>query len=219
MQRKDNQSLTVNIAGEELTLLPERALLWQEQSTLLISDVHLGKIDHFRKNGLPIPGHASLNNYERLDHLLTSLDINRVVFLGDLFHSVKNSDWEVCKAFLSGYPKITFSLVIGNHDIIDIKELESTFECVHKESLFMGPYALSHEPEIHKNYYNICGHIHPGHRLKKNRQPAMRLPCYWFREQGCILPAFGSFTGMHTINPSIQDLIFVIADNEVIRCQ
>ena len=45
----------VLIEGEELTLHPSGALFWEKKSLLMLSDVHLGKISHFRKFGAAIP--------------------------------------------------------------------------------------------------------------------------------------------------------------------
>jgi len=104
------------VANEQLELLPDKVIYWRSQDLLLISDVHWGKVDHFRKNGIAIPGVASLSNYERLSELIIRIQPKEVLFLGDIFHSSNNMDWQVCKTFLASYPDITFSLVKGNHE-------------------------------------------------------------------------------------------------------
>lgn len=43
------------------------------------------------------------------------------------------------------------------------------------------------------------------------------LPCFYFGTEYAIVPAFGSFTGSQVLTPKINDVIFVIAGNEVIR--
>lgn len=217
MQKKD--SCYITIEGEQLELLPEKGIYWASTKTLFVSDVHLGKIDHFRKNGLAIPGEASLDNYKRLASLFSWLNPQRVIFLGDLFHSHSNQDWVVCKTFFAGYKDISFSLVLGNHDIICEGELSSAFDNIYHGALVLSPFVLTHEPEQHKGLFNLCGHIHPAFRIKQKRQPSMRLPCFWVSTDRCILPAFGTFTGMHTITPQSGDRIFALAEEEVIPCQ
>jgi len=200
-------------------LLPDKAIWWKERKLLFISDVHFGKVDHFRKNGLPIPSSAGVDNYVRLSRLIERHQPNSILFLGDLFHSSSNMDWEVCKTFFAGYPNITLELVIGNHDLIPVYELKQVFDQVHETPIQLGPYLLSHEPESPSDLYNICGHIHPAHRLKVKGRPSLRLPCFYFDDNRCILPAFGSFTGMHTLSRQKGDHVYVVADGEVIPCQ
>jgi hypothetical protein len=48
-------------------LLTQRAIFWQETQTLLIGDLHLGKITHFRKEGIAVPPNAIDNNFKRLN--------------------------------------------------------------------------------------------------------------------------------------------------------
>lgn len=43
------ESARINIKDQNLLLLPEKALFWEEEKGLIISDVHLGKAGHFRK--------------------------------------------------------------------------------------------------------------------------------------------------------------------------
>jgi metallophosphoesterase superfamily enzyme len=65
--------------------------------------------------------------------------------------------------------------------------------------------------------YVVSGHLHPAIQLSGSAQQRLRLPCYWFGENQGVLPAFGEFTGMHTIQPKKGDQIFVIAENQVIK--
>jgi hypothetical protein len=42
------------------------------------------------------------------------------------------------------------------------------------------------------------------------------LPCFYFRNNQAILPAFGSFTGMAKINPQKGESVFAITKDNVI---
>ncbi len=218
MSLKKSKPVVHFVANEQLELLPDKVIYWRSQDLLLISDVHWGKVDHFRKNGIAIPGVASLSNYERLSELIIRIQPKEVLFLGDIFHSSNNMDWQVCKTFLASYPDITFSLVKGNHDIIDNNELSQVFKKIYPDTLERNGFLFSHEPQDHPILYNICGHIHPAFRLVLKRQPTLRLPCFHFTPDRCTMPAFGTFTGMHVITPSSKDKVYVIADEEVIVC-
>lgn len=206
--------LTHELKGEQLQLLPEKAIYWPSQKTLLIADTHLGKIRHFRKSGIAIPGKAGYRNLMHLQSLLLNLKPEKVIFLGDLFHSEMNFEWLEFKAFLEKFKEVSFVLIQGNHDILH-EHSYSHFE-VHSAPLVYGPFILSHEPlEEENSLYNLCGHIHPGVRMFGQARQSMRLPCFFFGASQGILPAFGVFTGLHLLKPGKNEKIFVIAGSQV----
>ena len=47
--------LEIEINNHEFVLHNSGALYWKGQEMLLVSDVHLGKISHFRKHGSALP--------------------------------------------------------------------------------------------------------------------------------------------------------------------
>ena len=207
--------LVHQMLGEQLQLLPDKAIYWPSQRALLIADSHLGKIRHFRKSGIALPGSAAYENLHRLESLLRQFQPEKVIFLGDLFHSEMNFEWLEFKAFLAKYAEIKFILIQGNHDIFH--DLSYEYFEVHKTPLEIGPFILSHEPmEEEHALYNLCGHIHPGVRMFGQARQSMRFPCFYFGAHQGILPAFGVFTGLHLLKPEKQDNIFVIAGSEVI---
>lgn len=205
------------IAGERLILLPEKAVFWPDQQVLLISDLHLGKIIHFRKAGIGLPVSASEDNYIQLQDLIQEWLPKRVIFLGDLFHSVKNSEWTLFCDFIGQMDDIVFELVIGNHDILDNELYLNAGMVVYREGLNLGPFYLSHHPEKKEGYYNLCGHLHPGVRLKGKARQSVRLACFLIRDTHLILPAFGTFTGMHIITPKKRDNLYAIVNSEIVK--
>ena len=52
----------VHLAGEELWLLPEKAIYWPAQQALLIADVHFGKAAAYRSLGQPVPQGTTASN-------------------------------------------------------------------------------------------------------------------------------------------------------------
>ena len=106
------------LRGEELSLLPEKAIYWPKEQLLLIADLHLGKVEHFRKAGIAVPAEAGEANYHVLQELILEHSPKRVIFLGDLFHSNYNYDWELFRDFLESHDNVSFELIKGNHDIL-----------------------------------------------------------------------------------------------------
>ena len=207
---------TTEIRGEKLFLLPEKAIFWEAKSLLLIADLHLGKSAHFRKNGIAVPAIAENKNWSILSELFEKIKPKRVNFLGDLFHSVYNQEWEVFTKLLDSFPEIKFELTLGNHDILDPK-LYADSRLTVFENLVEEPFIFTHEPlEEKSNYYNLAGHIHPGVKLKGKGNQKTRLACYYFGKNGGLLPAFGSFTGLATIKVKKTDQVFVVVGSEVI---
>ena len=206
----------VEIKGEKLFLLPEKAMYWAAKKMLLIADLHLGKSAHFRKNGIAVPNQAEQKNWLLLHKLFKEYEPERVCFLGDLFHSTHNKEWEVFGELIDSYPNIDFELVQGNHDILPPELYEKLGFKVHP-SLLEEPFSLTHEPLEEKGiYYNLAGHIHPGVQLKGKGNQRHRAACFYFNNTGGILPAFGSFTGLYTVKPKKTDQVFVVTGEVVI---
>mgnify|MGYP001551808510 CR=1 FL=1 len=207
----------ISISGYNFKLLPEKAMIWQEEQCLILSDLHLGKLTHFRKSGMAVPRLAESENYERLSFLLLNHRIERVLILGDLFHSELNSEWSGFKQFLEGFPEIRFELVPGNHDILPEEQYyHKNFQKL-SISNNEGPFSFTHHPQKQEQLFNICGHIHPGVSLRGMGKQALRLPCFFITAKQLIMPAFGSFTGLHVMEPREGDRIYVVSDNSILE--
>ena len=79
-----------------------------------------------------------------------------------------------------------------------------------------GPFAFVHHPATPREGYAIAGHLHPAATLVGRGRQAERLPCFWFGARCAVLPAFGEFTGMASIEPRAGDRVFVIAGDRVV---
>ena len=77
----------MRLAGEEVRLLPERALFWPRTATLVVADLHWGKGATFRAAGIPIPMGSTSDDLDRLDAALRRTAADRLIVLGDLFHA------------------------------------------------------------------------------------------------------------------------------------
>jgi len=210
---------TTVIAGEELILHPYKAIYWPAEKVLFLADLHLGKATHFRKSGIAVPAAVEENNLEKLTALFLDFKPERVLFLGDLFHSDYNSNWEEFGLLISQFDKISFELVPGNHDIMGRSEYEKFGIVILPLAYRLGPFMLTHYPveEFIEGCYHLSGHVHPGVRLRGGGRQSLRLPCFYFGVHQGILPAFGAFTGCMTLRPVPEDLIFVVVEGRVMR--
>ena len=211
--------MKIEISGETMDLLWQKAIWLPGRKTLLAADLHFGKINHFRKAGIPVPAKANDKNTETLIDLLVETKPDRVIFLGDLFHSHYNEEWSVLGQIIKHFSSCEFELVRGNHDILSQLQYERHKIKVHEEGLKLGNLLLTHIPMTvtTEEGYNLAAHVHPGIRLLGKGRQALTLPCFYFGKEQGILPAFGSFTGMALVIPKKDSHIFVVADNRVQR--
>ena len=89
----NSAGLSFQLLNQDLLLLPQRAVYWQQQQMLIAADVHLGKVGHFRKAGIAVPSEMEQGDLGVLSDLVYEHQPQKLLFLGDLFHSDINADW------------------------------------------------------------------------------------------------------------------------------
>jgi len=212
-------SSVVEIAGERLLLLPEKAVYWPAQQMLIIADIHFGKAASFRAQGIPVPRGTTTENLLGLDALVERHRARHVVFLGDFLHARAahaSSTQQAMLAWRQSRPGLRLTLVRGNHDkhagdpaaILDIELVD--------EPHMVGPFAFCHHPDLDLDVggYALAGHVHPAWVLA-TRFDSLRLPCFVVGSERMILPSFGSFTGGHVVRREAGDAIFVTSGEAV----
>jgi len=213
----DRGLIEVEVSDQHLILHPFRAVFWPTHELLIVTDLHLGKIQHFRNSGIYVPSHASLDNYERLSGLLLEFLPKSLLILGDLFHSDYNHDWQNFCELRNSFPEIRFELVPGNHDIIDRNLFLKNDVHLHENGHVIDPFQFSHYPEKVHDLYNIAGHIHPGIRLVGHGLQSLKLPVFYFGVHQALLPSFGTFTGISLIQTQPGDQVVAISDETLVR--
>lgn len=208
---------------QDLILLPQKAIYWEQQKALIAADVHLGKVGHFRKAGIAVPRDMEQNDLAVLSDLVHEFKPEKLIFLGDFFHSDMNSDWDWFILWRSQFPKLEIILIRGNHDIIQDKHYHDLNIALHHQ-LLIGPFLMLHHPLTDAQLvvaegYSFCGHIHPGINLTGRGRQSLTLPCFAFGKRQVILPSFGKFTGRVAIRSIKTDRIFAIAKNKVIAIE
>ncbi|WP_319946573.1 ligase-associated DNA damage response endonuclease PdeM [Flagellimonas myxillae] len=209
------KNISIKIQDQTFMLHPLGGMFWEEKSMLLISDVHLGKVAHFRKFGAAVPRKAIHKNYVLLDQIVSEFSPFQICFLGDLFHSTLNKEWNLFENWVAKTPA-EIVLVSGNHDIISPHKFEDIGVPIFQE-LILENFLLTHHPEQRENYFNLCGHIHPAIKLRGEGRQTLRLACFFKTKNQLIFPAFGEFTGTYTLKPKKGDEIYVIVEDEVVQ--
>lgn len=208
----------IELAGEQITLCADHAMVWPARRTLLIADAHFGKAAAFRARGMPVPAGTTAENLARLDALIAAHDIARIVFLGDLFHAREShapATLAELRAWRARRASIELLLVEGNHDAsAGAPPIDLGITLVNEPHI-EGPFAFCHHPKPFMNQYVLAGHLHPAYVLSGRRE-SVRLPCFWLGEAVGVLPAFGAFTGTHAISPEAGDRVYAVADGRVL---
>lgn len=198
-------------------LLPQKAIYWESEKTLIIADLHLGKASHFRKAGMAIPAQSCEADYRNLTSLLLDIQPVRLLILGDLFHSSYNNEWLQFAELIKAFSQISFELVIGNHDILAVDKYNSIGLKLMGEIFVEQNIIFSHHPldNLAENHINFCGHIHPGVLLIGLGKQKITMPCFYKNKSNFILPAFGALTGLKLMKKDKTTQIFGISGNKI----
>ena len=212
-------SIRIRIKNQNLRLLPQKALYWEEEKTLIISNLHLGKITHIRHEGIPVPSNSIERNFNRLTQLMNELEVNRIIFTGDLYHGKENEEWKIFSDWRKEHPSVEMNMVMSKNDIsprINYKNLSiEVSDC----TLQINPFTFCHHPqsEISFDQYFICGHIHPVFSVQGLSSGNVKLPCFHFGKMEAILPSFGYSTDSHEIKRKPGDQVYLVMDNSVVE--
>lgn len=213
----------IELAGCRLGLHSSGAAWLPGQATLLVADAHFGKAVSFRRLGVPVPRGTTGETLEALSALLAQTGAEQVVFLGDFLHSARSHAAGTLGALArwrASHSQLALTLVRGNHDARAGDPPATLQVQCRDEPLLLAGLALCHHPEPVPGAYVLAGHWHPCVSVGGRANDHLRLPCFWFGDAAehavGILPAFGSFTGMHPVRRRPGDRVFAVA-GEAIR--
>lgn len=215
--------LRIRLVGADVALHASGAVFLPAHHTLLVADAHFGKAVSFRRLGVPVPVGTTTETLDALAALVAGTGASQVVFLGDFLHSARAHAAGTLGAlgrWRAAHPALALTLVRGNHDDRAGDPPANLGIHVLDEPLALGPFALCHHPQPVTGAYVLAGHWHPCVRLAGKGNDRLRLPCFWLGDEARhpvgVLPAFGSFTGMHPIERRDGDRVFAVA-GEVVR--
>lgn len=208
-------SVTFFLRGEQVLLLPQRALWWPGRETLVVADVHLGKSEAYRALGVPIPAGIAEEASARLAALTTATAARRLLILGDLVHSAAALSTPLRSALTAVRPGLPERIVLvrGNHDVA-IKRLPAEWSIEAVDAPFdEEPFAFLHHPAGVRGRYALAGHLHPTYAVGS---AGLRCPCFHFGPRIGVLPAFSAFTRGVPMCLEHGDSAFMIAEGEII---
>ena len=202
----------------------ERCLFWEEKHTLIVSDLHLGKTGHFRREGIAIPPSVYKADLQRLISQIYFFKADRILIVGDLTHSKSNKELDLFCKWRKDFSLLHFELVKGNHDILGDSWYHDAGIVLHDEELISGDFCFRHERDpLHieepstTSPYIFSGHVHPGIRIKGRGKQSLRFPCFYFTPLYCILPAFSRFTGTYRVERQKDEIVYAIVETELVR--
>jgi DNA ligase-associated metallophosphoesterase len=221
------ESVPAAAAGDEpapnVLLLPGRAALLPSSRTLLVADLHLGKAATFRRAGIPVPEGSAQRDLERLAQLVREHDVRRLVVLGDLFHAKGGCTPQVFAEFAALRAQMADTevvLVLGNHDRA-VGRLPASLgidACL--PSLDEPPFHFVHEPATgvaapDRHLFTVAGHLHPTVSIRSPSGDRLADRCFVADTAVLVLPAFGSFTGGHRVEPAEGMRFWIARDDGV----
>jgi uncharacterized protein len=190
----------MTIAGIAMLADFSGALFWEEQSLLVISDLHLEKGSSFAARGVLLPPYDTAATLARLAAVIARHDPRMVIALGDSFHDreahtrLSSADRETLTALQVRRDWIWIS---GNHD----PAIPSDFGGVVATEVAIGPVTFRHEPTGASG--EVAGHLHPKARVP-TRGRTMERRCFACDDERLVMPSFGAYTG----GLSIRDIAF-----------
>jgi uncharacterized protein len=218
-----NKPVFHKVYNNSLWLSADRCIYWESEAALIVSDLHFGKTGHFRKEGIPVPQNVYKEDLQRLVHQVQFFQPKKLIIVGDMFHSRANKEHELFKKWRTDLSWLDIVLVKGNHDI-----LQETWYREAEISVISNSYSVSNFSFIHditecdsspSDNYFFSGHIHPGISIRGMGKQSMHLPCFYFTDSYCVLPAFSRFTGTYGVSPAKNESVFAIVDNKVLQLQ
>jgi len=215
------QSVRITIAegktlptDADIVLLPGRAAFLPKTSTVVCSDIHLGKAATFRHAGMAIPEGSAQHDLQRLTGIVQTCGARRLLITGDLFHARSGCTQQVLDEFSAFCEQVRQShdtrivLVLGNHEQSLGKKFRPHEIGINRceEEIIEPPFRFIHDHQSHfdaqPDSFTIAGHVHPTVTIKGTSGDRLTCRCFVTTGTTLTLPAFGSFTGGHRIRPS-----------------
>jgi DNA ligase-associated metallophosphoesterase len=213
------------LKGQQLWLSPDRCIFWEEERSLIVSDLHFGKTGHFRKWGIAVPQAVYREDLQRLLAQIQYFQPREILIVGDLFHSRENKELELFLKWTDDLSGLHFRLVKGNHDILHQDWYAEAGIVVSPEKWQVGDFLFIHDIATADSgaaqgtgggvgCYIFSGHIHPGIRINGLGRQSLQFPCFYFGANHAVIPAFSRFTGTVSIEPERDSAVFAIVPSD-----
>lgn len=198
-------------------LLPDLsgALLWPEQATVVVADLHLEKGSAFARRGSLLPPYDTRATLDRLEAVLNRTSPRRVICLGDSVHDRDAADRMVpadtarIKALTAAYDWVWVS---GNHDPQPAGSGDGSSWAASswggrvEAAVSIASLVFRHEAEPGATG-EVSGHFHPV-AVVRTHSRRVRARCFAGDGRRLILPAFGAYTGgLNVLDPAVAGLL------------
>ncbi len=220
------------ILDQSFWLTTERTMFWEDEKSLVVSDLHFGKTGHFRKSGIAVPALVYKEDLQRLITQIQYFQPSELIIVGDMFHSRANRELDLFLKWRSDLPDIAFRLIRGNHDVLEEEWYKNAGILLSPQTLSRQQFHFVHDITDHlegktgyavtrsnRRSYFFSGHIHPGIRIQGAGKQSLCFPCFYFGKKYAVLPAFSRFTGTAIIYPEAEEQVFAIVNHDLIRLQ
>jgi hypothetical protein len=198
------------LAGATLEADLSGALVWPEESTLVVADLHFEKGSSFARHRRAqfLPPYDTRATIERLEQLVARHDPKRVVCLGDSIH-----DPEACARIdpedAARIGRMTSARdwiwIAGNHD----PDPPQAWGGRVLRELAIGPVSFRHQASSQPpepGTAEISGHFHPTASVA-TRAARVSGRCFACDGARMVLPAFGAYAGgLNVLDPAIARL-------------
>lgn len=207
---------------DEIEVLPgtkisrHHALFLEDESLLVIADLHLGYEGALLEQGVSIPRFQKDVMMERLKRLLERYKPSTILINGDFKHEFSKNlvqEWQEVNEFLDFImSQADVELTRGNHDnflktILSKRGLEIPMD------IRLGNYTFAHgHKDVNWDNMLVIGHEHPSLGLRDEIGATAKIPCFLVTPNTIVLPAFSPLalgTDVATldfISPPLRDI-------------
>jgi putative SbcD/Mre11-related phosphoesterase len=165
------------------------------QSTVVVSDLHIGYESVLEDSGLHLPRIQTSKMKEALEGIVERRSPKRFVILGDLKHEFSRNlaqEWNEVRGLLAVLQeKAEVVVVRGNHDNY-LATIASKLGVEMVNEYHLGGVTFAHGHEPNEDRPLVIGHEHPSVRLYDDVGGFVKVPCFVHlpKDQVLVMPAF-----------------------------
>jgi uncharacterized protein len=213
--------LLLSTQDEQLLLHPGRAVIWPRRKTAIVADTHFGKSSFFGRHGIAVPAGSDDADRAELSRLVKDSRAERLIVLGDFLHvpiGAESREAQDLDEWSRNLAPLHIMVIAGNHD----RGAARLWRAIEWREVDMRepPFRFIHEAPDQRESdqaFTLSGHIHPVVRLGTTRKSGLRVPVFWQRPAGLVLPSFGAFTGGFAVRPKRGEHLFAVGSSAVVQ--
>ncbi|GEM_PF-2635296 len=209
------------IQDTPLLVTPEKTMFWQAANTVIISDLHLGRSRKIKSGNIIIHTPDYQHELQRLMHQLYFFKAERLIILGDFTYSIVNKIPEQFDNWRKNFSGMQIIWVKGKEDVLEeawyrqhgVDIVYHTFN----EGAFSFMYDINKynalQPSSLVTGYPISGHLQPTINRKIDGVQQVDLPCFYFTNDKCLLPAFSGYGKGHKVKQQAGEDVYAVINN------